>query len=166
MSIFQKIGAWFKKAFTNVKKDGAKIAITITQGIKVALADGVLPAIASVVDGVTGGHIGAEAITLLNANIYKALAFELAIQGLPDNPTEADIKAFGDAAIKAMTGLDPTGKSKLYTTVASQIYGIIQTDVNKGVPLTFAQLVADVEEAYQDYQQDLADEADTSTNMN
>lgn len=166
MSIFQKIGAWFKKAFTSVKTDGAKIAITITQGIKVALADGVLPAIGSVVDSVTGGHVGAEAIALLNANIYKILALELAIQGIPDSPTQADIQSFGDSVIKAISGLDATGKSKLYTSFAAQVYGIIQVDVNKGTPITFAQLVADVEEAYQDYQQDIADEADTTTNMN
>ena len=55
-------------------------------------------------------------------------------------------------------------KSKLYTVLASQIYGIIKVDLDAGTPLTFAELVKDVDEAYQLYLKDKADaEADATT---
>src|ERR1700749_1333049 len=130
MSIFAKIGAWLKKAFTTIKDDADTVAITVTEGIKQAIADGLLPAIAILTDSLFKTHLAEDVIAILNANINKILAVELAIQGLPDNPTEQDIQNFGNAVVTAVSGLSPTGKSKLFTTLAAQVYGIIEAQVN------------------------------------
>lgn len=152
MSIFTKIGAFLKKVFTSGLKDADKIAIAVTEGFKTALLDGALGFVADILDGLTKSQIPTQIVNLIQANIYKVLAVELAIEGLPDNPTQAQIQAFEEVVLNAF-GL-VSDKSKLYTTLAAQIYGIIQAQVNSGTKFTFAQLVVDVEQAYQDYVND------------
>lgn len=158
MSIFTKVWSWLKGAFSYIKQDADKVAISITEEVKSLLDSGVVTAITDFIDAEFKTQLGAEVVALLNRFVPKALAVELAIQGLPDNPTQADIRAFSDAIVKAFTGLGPQGKTKLYTTLAAQVYGIIETEVNKHQPVTFAELVSDVEDAYQLYLQDLADQ--------
>lgn len=157
MSIFTKVGAWIAKIFKSIKNEGAHLAVAITEGVKGFLNAGVADALASVVDSIAGTHLAEDIVTLLKNNINKILAAELAIQGMPDNPTESDILSFENAVIKAFTGLDSAGKSKLYSTLAAQVYGILKAHADSGQAFTFAQLVADVEAAWADYQKDLAD---------
>ena len=163
MSIFTKVGAWLGKAVQNVgtaiadvfkfvETTADKVAISVTEGVKTALVNGTLGFIADIADGLTKSQVPTEIVTLISNNIDKLLAVELAIQGLPANPTAADVLAFEQSVLKAFGVVSNT--SKLYTTLAAQIYGIIQTEINKNTSLTFAELVADVEEAYQDYVQD------------
>jgi len=154
MSIFTKIGGWFAKVFKSVKTDGVKIAIAVTEGIKNALNSGILNFIAQVIPG--HSDIPKEIVAVLNQWIPKLLATELAVQGLPDNPTEQDILDFENRVIAAFGKID--NKSKLYTLLSAQIYGIIRDRLSDGTPYTFAELVVDVEHAYQDYQKDLADQ--------
>lgn len=157
MSIFTKVWDWLKGAFSYIKQDADKVAISITEEVKALLSSGVVTFLATFIDTEFKTTLGQDVVNLLNKVVPKVLAVELAIQGLPDNPTADDLKAFSDAVVKAFTGLDPQGKTKLYTTLAAQVYGIIETEVNKHEPVTFAELVAAVEEAYQDYLADLAD---------
>lgn len=156
MSIFSKIGTWFAGAFKTVETDADKIAIAVTEGIKTALVSGVAGFIAEILDGLTKSQVPTELVTLVQNNIDKLLAVELAIQGLPASPTEADILAFEQEVLKAFSVTSDA--SKLYTTIAAQVYGIIKTQADSGTKFTFAQLVEDVEEAYRDYQTDIADQ--------
>jgi hypothetical protein len=152
MSIFTKVGEWFAKEFSSTVQDADKIAIAITEATKQALNDGVLNFVAEIVDGLTKSGVAEEIVTLVSAHIYQVLAVELAIQGLPANPTPADILTFEQAVLKAF-GVT-SDKSKLYTQLAAQIYGLIQAQVNAHLSFTFADLVKAVEAAYQDYLQD------------
>lgn len=152
-------GAWIGKAFTSIKDDADKVAISITEAIKATIADGALPVVATLIDDAFKTHIGETVVAFIAANINKVLAVELAIQGLPDNPTEADIQTFSNNVITAITGLSASGKSKLWTTLAAQTFGIIQEQVNNNTTFTFAMLVDYVEEEYQDYLTDLASAA-------
>lgn len=158
MSIFTKIGQWFAKTFSSVLQDADKIAIAITEGFKTAMVTGVVGWIAELLDGLTKSQVPTEIVTLIQNNIDKVLAAELAIQGLPASPTAADILTFEQAVLKAFGVTSST--SKLYTTLAAQIYGIIQAQAQAGTKFTFAELVDDVEAAYQDY---LADQAAPTT---
>lgn len=108
-------------------------------------------------------EIGEEVLAFLDANINKILAVELAVEGLPDTPTPDDVTAFASRVSNAIAGKDLTGTSKLWSTLAAQVTGIIETKVNNKEPLTFAVLVDAVEEAYQDYKADLAARADNQT---
>ena len=150
------IWKWIAGIFTSVKDDAAKVAVSITEGIQTLLKTGVLKPVAEFIDASLNTHLGEDALALLDANIAKILAVELAIEGLPDNPTETDLEAFAQRVCQAIAGKDLSGTSKLWTTLAAQVYGIIETEVNKNEPLTFATLVANVEQAYQDYKADLA----------
>lgn len=162
MSIF----TWIAKLFRSIKDDAAKVAVAITEGIQTALKAGILTPIADFLDATFKTEIGEEVITFLNGNITKILAVELAVEGLPDNPTPDDITAFASRVSNAIAGKDLTGKSKLWSTLAAQVAGIIETEVNKKESLTFAVLVDAVETAYQDYLADQAANEGTSDDVN
>lgn len=157
MSIFKAIGAWFAKAFKSIKTDGAKIAVAITEGLQTALKSGVVAAIADLIGGIFPNvkNLPAEIVADLEKLLPKILAAELAVEGLPDSPTQQDIADFESRVLAAFGVTD--NKSKLYSTLAAQIYGIIQSHVGAG-SYTFAELVADVEQAYQDYVADKAEQ--------
>lgn len=154
MSIFTKIGAWFAKIWKSLKESGIQVAVTITESIKSALDSGSVGWFATLIEEVfpVTGKIPEEVVAALKANIVKILAAELAVEGIPDNATAADIQTFENNVLAAFKVTD--AKSKLYTTLAAQIYGIIEA--HNGNTWTFAQLVAAVEQAYQDYQTDNA----------
>ena len=155
MSLFSKIGDFFKKVWAGIKDSADTVAITITQEIQDALKSGTLLSVAQVIEKIlpTTGTIPEQIVTKLETLIPQVLAVELSIQALPANPTTADIQAFEQAVLTAFGLLD--SHSKLYTTLAAQIYGIIKADVDSGKKYTFAQCVIDVETAWQYYQQDL-----------
>jgi hypothetical protein len=156
MSIFSTIGAWISKAFKSVKHDGAKIAMGITEGLQTALNNGTIATVADIVSGIFPGAAGLsqDIVAELQKLVPKALATELAIEGLPDNPTESDILSFENKILAAFKITDD--HSQLWTVLASQIYGIIKKHV--GEPkVTFFELAADVQEAWLDYKKDVAD---------
>jgi len=152
----KSIFAWIGRLFKSITHDAAKVAVAITEQVQSGLKSGLFFGVATIVDDIFHTHLGADVVAFLNNNIHKLVSAELAIEGLPDNPTSADIEAFAARIAEAISGRDQTGKSKLWTTLAAQIAHIIETQVNVKEPLSFAQLVKDVEEAYQDYLDDLA----------
>lgn len=149
MSFITKALAWLKKTFTTIKTDGAKIAVAITADVQAALDSGTLDTVAKIIETVFPSvqHLPDAIVAELKIIIPKTLAIELAVIGLPDSPTEQDILDFEKRILEAFHLTDD--KSKLYTTIAAVIYGILKRHI--GEKLTFAQLVMDVEDAYQQY---------------
>lgn len=152
MSIFSKIGAaighFFSNLFKDIKTDGDKIAIAITEGIQTALKSGIVTDLASVISGIFPGvkNIPQDLVVLLNNYIPKLLASELALQGLPDNPTAQQLLDFENAVLAAFNVHDD--KSKLWTSIAAGVYGLL-LDYQKIPNPTFADKVKVVEAAYQ-----------------
>jgi len=155
MSIFTKVGQWISKVWKSLKDNTDTVAIAITEEVQAGLKSGTLTSLAQIVEDVlpTSGKLPEQVVADLQVAVPKILAFELAVQGLPDNPTAADIQAFETNILTAF-GLS-NDHSKLWTTLAAQVYGIIKADVDSGVKYTFAQCVIDVESAYNAYVQDL-----------
>lgn len=145
-----RLGRWFR----NFKKGAGKAAISITEAIKTASEGTLFKTLSNTIDSVFHTHLASDALELIHTATIKALGVELAIQGLPDNPTEADILEFETAVVKAISGLDPKGQSKLWTTLAAQTYGTIQEALKDDNVLTFAEIVDIVEKAYQNYLED------------
>lgn len=161
MALFQflvPVWQWFKKVFVDHTKSGATVAVAITETIKAILNNPVAGFLENVIDAVTHTQLAANIAAAVNALIPKILTVELGIEGLPDNPTPDQILAFEQSIMKAFGVTSST--SKLYTTLAAQIYGIIQTTLST-TPGTFANWVSAVEQAYQDYQADLQNTAAT-----
>ena len=150
----QKLGAWFAKAFTTIETDVVPVAITVTEQLKAALASGATDLVEKAVDGLIGKPgLAEEVVGLIKLVIPKVLAVELAIQGLPINPTPEEVATFTQNVIAAFTPL--TAKDKLYTTLAAQIVADVQAEQN--LPgSTWAKIIAVCEEAYQQYQSDSA----------
>lgn len=155
MSIFSKIGSWLKKVFTSIERDVAPIAVAITEALQQSLKDGTAGFIAKMVETIFPQVHGLpeQVVAILQKTVPKVLAAELALEGIPANPTEADILAFEQKVLGAFAIAD--NKSKLYTTLASQIYGDIQTYIG-GPSHKFADIVAMVEQAFQQYKDDVA----------
>lgn len=135
----------------------AHAAVAITEEVKTIIGSGLIQGIAVFLDTTFKTHLAEDVIAGLNKIIPHLLAVELAVEGLPDNPTEQDILDFETRIYTAFTGLPPLGQSKLFTTFGAQVYGIIKPQVDAGTPFTFFLLAKDVEEAYQDYLKDVAD---------
>ena len=160
MSVWSWIKGWhLERVFTSIKNNADKVAIAITEAVKTALNSGVVDFIVRIVDNALPQlhDLPATVVAKIREVIPKVLAAELALQGLPDSPTADDILKFEQNILTAFGVHDQ--KSKLYTTLAAQIYDIIKTDVDAGTKLTFAELVKDVDQAYQDYLKDKADAA-------
>ena len=162
MSLFSKIGDFLKKIWKGIKDSSDTIAIAITEEIQGAIKSGALASAAQIVEAVlpSTGKLPEELVAKLESAIPKILAVELAIGHLSDSPTEDEIKEFEAAVLTAFGVLDD--RSKLWSTLSAQIYGIIKADVDAGTKYTFAQCVIDVEKAWRAYQQDLQDQQDSS----
>lgn len=156
MSIFTKIGSWLSKVFKSVKTDGAKAAVAITEGLQTALTNGTVSTILDIISGVfpSAKNLSDDILKELQVLTPKVLATELAIEGLPDNPTEADLLAFENKVLAAFHVTDD--HSKLWTVFASQVYGILRKHAGQD-HVTFFELAADVQEAFLDYKKDVAD---------
>jgi hypothetical protein len=157
-SFLKNVGAWFAKVWKSLQDDIAPIAVTITEGLKTALDSGVLPAIASLIPDGIGAEISSWLTTNGDTVLAKILAVELGITGLPANATPAEVEAFATSVISALAGSSAAAKPQIWTTVAVQFYQLLDTAVNESAngSLSFAQIVALIEEAYQDYVADTA----------
>lgn len=165
MSLFSGISQafnWLTKVFVSHTVSAAPVAVTITEYIKTLLANPVTNTLENIADAVTGTQVPTAIANDINAIIPKILAVELGIEGLPANATPTQILGFEQAILSSF---NVTGNnSKLYTELGSQIYGIIQTTIANG-NTNFAAWVTAIEQAYLDYQKDLAANAPvTSTN--
>jgi len=145
---------WLASKITSGVKTAAPIAVTITEAVKTILSNPVTGFLENIADSVTGTNLPTALANDVIAIIHKVLAAELAIEGLPDNPTQAQVTTFEQAVLKAFNV--SADNSRLYTVLGAQIYALVNTTATSGTPVTFAVLVADVEAAYQDYQADLA----------
>jgi uncharacterized protein (DUF2267 family) len=151
MSLITNVEQWFEKVFTDVKVDITPIVVKIIEYIKTNETNGVIPAIAAALASVTD-NLSTEVNAAIQAEIPKALAAALAIEGLPANPTPAQVEAFETAIITAILGKTALQKSEVWTTLAAKIYAIIQTELTQSNNiLTFANIVDIVEKSYQDY---------------
>ena len=156
MSIFSTILSvfrWLTKGFISHIKDADKVAVTVTEAVKVLLANPVTGFLANIADAITGTQIPSNIVTAINSGVIKVLAAELAIQGLPDNPNPAEMLAFENQVLSIFDV--KANNSKLYTVLGAQVYGIIQSNIDNG-KTNFADWVDAIEAAYVDYKSDLS----------
>jgi hypothetical protein len=167
MSIFtwigkaaQSVGKWFSKAFKNIQTDAAPVAVAIIEEIQTFLKSGTGNFVVSLLDTLTKSGVPSTIVAAINKELPTILAAALALEGLPTNPTDAQLATFEQAVLAAF-GVT-SDKSKLYTTVGAQLIGIIRANTAPGQKFTFATLVIDLEKAYTDY---INDKADPSLNQ-
>lgn len=144
-----KFWQWLSGAAHHLKVDIGKIAVAITEDIQFVLKSGVLTGLATAVEKLFPSvhNIPTDILAKLNDVVPKVLAAELGLVGLPDSPTEKDILDFEEKVLKAFNIHD--NKSKLYTTMAGTVYGILKERAEDGTTYTWYEIVSDVEKAYQ-----------------
>lgn len=163
-NILQSIGRdavavehWFVKAFNTVEIDLAPAAVKVIEAIRTAETNGILPAIAAALKPITGG-LSVEVNNKIIAGIPDALAVALGIQTLAKNPTVDQIQAFESTILTEIGGQELAFKGQAYTKMAAQFAILIATSIGQTGGLTLAVLIADIEEAYEDMEQNIADQ--------
>lgn len=168
MSFISKTIEWLGKAVKavgkevgivgqEIKVDVAPLIVAITGGINTAINSGIVGSIAGVLESLIPslGHLPEELIAQIKIYLPKLLATALAIEGLPDNPTQQQILDFERRFMDAFNIVSDT--SKFYTTFAADLYGIIQKYSADTTPKTFAQKVILIESIFQAYKSDVLD---------
>lgn len=165
MSIFKDIATFVTKTlphaladfFSCAKTDGAKIAMAITEGIQTVLKSGLADDVAKVIEAIFPNvkNIPEDLLGKLKDLVPKVLAAELGIVGLPENATEEQIEEFVKATLAAFNVHDD--KSKLYTTLAGSLYTIFRAYTGEA-KLSWAEVIAEVEQAFQAFKNDQATE--------
>jgi hypothetical protein len=151
------IWTWFGGIFHTIKVKVAPIIVSILEVLKGAEESGVADAISSFIDKALHTHVLEDINALVKKNIYNAIAVFLSLEGLPDNPTDEQIKAFVAIAVTALAGkvAAETIKGKVYQDFGIQLYDIIKKEIAasklSGKAVTANQIAIDIEEAYQDY---------------
>ena len=140
-----------------LKVDIAPVIVAITGGINTALSSGILGSIAGVLESILPalGHLPEDLIAEAKIWVPKLLATALAIEGIPDNPTQQDILDFEKRVMDAFNIVSDT--SKFYTTFAADMFGIIQKFSTDTAPKTFAQKVILIENIFLAYKSDVLD---------
>jgi hypothetical protein len=159
MSIFtwigkaaKSVGTWLSKAFQDIETDAAPVAVAIIEELKTLWGGAVPGFIASILDTLLKSQLPSEIVTAIGKALPTLLADALALEGLATNPTPAQITTFEQAVLAAFK-VSPD-QSQLYSTLGAQIIAIIRANTAPGQKFTFAVLVNDLEQAYQDYLSD------------
>jgi len=163
MNIFQrlqKVWAWLEDSFESLETSGISVAITITENIKAGLDGSLAGFLAQTFDQLAHTKVAETALTTIKLELPKLLATEFAVQGLGVNPTEADFLAFENRILAAFK--ISADRSKNFTVISAQVYGILHQLANKGATMTFAEKVTDVEDAFQAMMADLNDDQTTA----
>jgi hypothetical protein len=148
------VGKWLEEAFKDIAQDAAPVAVSIIAELQTLLKSGTTGFIASILDTLLKSELPTEIINAIGAALPKLLAAALALEGLDTNPTAEQITTFEQAVLSAF-GVS-ADNSQLYSTVGAQLIEIIRANTAPGQKFTFAVLVNDLEDAYQDWQSDLA----------
>lgn len=156
MSIFTKIWAFIKKIGAWTVEHAAPTVVAIVEQLQTLWNSGTPGFIASVLDSLTKSGIPTEVVNAIGKALPTILANALAVEGLPTNPSPIQLAAFEQRILDAIGIHD--SKSKIYTVVSADIFAMLQRDLQPGVKYTFAMCVAEIEEAFQDYKNALANE--------
>lgn len=145
----KKIGAW-------TVQHAAPTMVAVIGTLQNFWKTGTPGFLAGILDQLTKSGVPSTVVAAVGKELPNMLAVALAVEGLPADPTDQQVIDFEQRVLAAFNVHDD--KSQLYTTLGAQILGIIRRDLIPGQKFTFAKLVADLEEAYQDYLNDLADQ--------
>lgn len=148
MSIFTKFWALLKKIGQWTVSHAAPTIVSVIQELQTLWKSGAVGFIASVLDNLTKSGVPTEVVASIGKEMPNILAAALAIEGLPTDPTDAQLADFEQRVLAAFGIHD--NKSKVYTVVGADLIGIIRRDLLPGQKFTFATLADDLEEAYQD----------------
>lgn len=148
MSIFKKIWEFLKNVFTHILQDVDKVAISVTQQIKVASDNGELDFLANIIGSLTHSGVPNEIAATIKNSVMKVLTFELALQ-LPANPSGEELLQWEKNVMDAL-GVHKD-KSAIWTKVTATIIRDVQAFTQDGSAISFAEAVKIGEDAYQTY---------------
>lgn len=153
---------WLGGIFHNVKVKISPVIVGVLNVVAGLEDSGVMDGIAKVVDATFKTSLAEDVNTLVKNNVRQQLAVWLGIEDLSADATDDQIKAFDTAVVNAY--LSKKAAQSIPGQVAQQLgvqlFDIIKKTVGDAKvsekSVTAAEIGADIEEAYQDLQADLA----------
>lgn len=153
---------WIGGLFHHLKVKIAPAIVGLLEVIKGVEESGVVDGLAKVIDQAFHTTAAENGNAILKKSINSALATFLAIEELPDNPTEEQLQLFGQNVLTAIAGKKAAQSipGQVNVNLGAQLYVIIdkiyQGHKIDGGKVTAGEIAKAVEEAWQDYQDDLA----------
>jgi len=153
---------WLGGLFHHLKVKIAPAVVGILEVVKGAEESGVVDGLAKVVDQAFHTTAAENGNALLKKGINSALAAFLAIEDLPDNPTEDQVQKFGKDVLTAVAGKKAAQSipGQVNVNLGAQLWVIIdkiyQGHKADGGKVTAAEIITAVQEAWQDLQDDIA----------
>jgi hypothetical protein len=153
MSIFTNFWSWIKKAFTSLNH----VAVAVTQDYNQALKSGLVDQVVTVLTAISpaAGHLAAGIEAESKILVPKIIETELGVAALGAAPTAAGEVAWANSVLQAYGSASTIKQSKLWSTLATEL--AILFDQGKTTNKTWADWGADIETAFQDIQQAVAD---------
>lgn len=153
---------WIGGLFHSLKVKISPAIVGILQIVKGIEDSGVVDGIAKVIDNTFHTTAAENGNALLKKAVNSALATFLAIEDLPDNPTEEQVQKFGKDVLTAVAGKKAAQSipGQVNVNLGAQLYVIIdkiyQGHKVDGGKVSAGEIATAVEEAWQDFQNDLA----------
>lgn len=157
-----KVFAWIGGLFHSLKVKIAPAIVGILEVAKGAEDSGVVDAFAKVIDQTFHTTAAENGNALLKKGINSGIAVFLAIEDLPDDPTEDQVQKFGEDVLTELAGKKAAQSipGQVNTNLAAQLYVIIdkiyQGHKADGGKVTVGEIATAVEQEWQNYQDDLA----------
>lgn len=150
MSIFVKAIHWIAGIFSKAKDELAKAAVFIVRDIQPVLFSPTADVLAGILDAITKTTLPETVLETLRKDVPIFLTAEGVINSLNANSTEDEVKAALNKLLSYFPSLNGDQRAQMWTTLAANIYMALHNASN-GKPITFAEAVIIIEEAYQSY---------------
>jgi hypothetical protein len=153
---------WLAALGHSVKVKAAPFIVSILQVLQKGEDIGLIPAIDKAIDDTFDTKIFENTNELLKKAIKAGIALFLGIEGLPDNPTEADIQTFITNAENALISkkAQQSVPGEVISAMGVKMFAIIKNlvDAHKisETAVTAAEITDAIEEAFQDLQKAIA----------
>lgn len=157
-----KVIQWIENGFHTIKVKIAPAVVGILQMVQAAENTGLLPGIAAIIDKMTGTLVASNINAQLKVQVVNEIALWLGVETLSADATPEDEAKFEQAILDAFISkkAQQTVPGQVVSALGVQVYAIIKKLVADAkvheTAITAPQITGAIEEAFQDYQQDLA----------
>lgn len=156
------IWTWLGNIFHDVKVKIAPAIVAVLNVVQGLETVGIVDGVAKVIDTYFKTKLAEDANALVKANILNQIALWTGVAKLSADSTEADIKAFDDAVLAAVVSKKAAQSvpGQVVDELGAQIFTIVKATITADkvheTSVTNAEIVGDLEAAWQALQTDIA----------
>lgn len=157
-----KVIQWIENGFHTLKIKIAPAVVGILQLVQGAENSGLLPGIATIIDKMTGSLVASNINAQVKVQVVNEIALWLGVQTLSADATPEEEAKFEQAILDAVISkkAQQSAPGQVVSALGVQVFAIIKKLVANAklndTAISAGQIAGAVEEAFQDYQTDLA----------